>query len=143
MRIAYFLNICIAGLLLTACSHIADDERLIYVKPAPTVRSVLLEDFTGQRCINCPKASEEISALQQQYGEDAIIAVGIHAGPLAMHPDSRFVGLATDTGDEYFDHWHLEYQPVGLIDRSTPMKYSEWSAKIRYTRNFRNLLLWR
>lgn len=130
MRIAYFLNICIAGLLLTACSHIADDERLIYVKPAPTVRSVLLEDFTGQRCINCPKASEEISALQQQYGEDAIIAVGIHAGPLAMHPDSRFVGLATDTGDEYFDHWHLEYQPVGLIDRSTPMKYSEWSAKI-------------
>jgi len=130
MRKAIYLNICIAGLLLAACSHIDNDERLIYVKPALTVRSVLLEDFTGQRCINCPKASEEISALQQQYGEDAIIAVSIHAGPLAMHTDSHFVGLATDLGDAYFDHWNLDYQPVGLIDRSAPMKYSDWSAKI-------------
>ena len=33
-------------LLLMSCSHIDDDARLIYVKPAEAVRSVLIEDFT-------------------------------------------------------------------------------------------------
>lgn len=130
MRIATNFVLGITGLLLTACSHIADDERLIYVKPASSLRSVLLEDFTGQRCVNCPKASDEICALQQQYGEDAVIAVSIHSGPLAFRTNSQFVGLATDIGDEYYDHWNLEYQPVGLIDRSTPMEYTAWGTKI-------------
>ena len=55
--------ICIA-LLLVACSHIDEGDRLIYVKPADVKRRVLLEDFTGQRCINCPKANDEIKSLQ-------------------------------------------------------------------------------
>ena len=60
----YYLFIFI--LFLTACSHIDEDDRLIYVKPAEVSRRVLLEDFTGQRCVNCPKANDEIKALQEQ-----------------------------------------------------------------------------
>ena len=37
---------------LMACSHIDEDERLIYVKPVAASRNVLIEDFTGQRCVN-------------------------------------------------------------------------------------------
>ena len=116
---------------LMSCSHIDEDERLVYVKPAQVVRCVLLEDFTGQRCVNCPKASEEIQKLTAQYGEDAVVAVGIHSGPLGFRTNSRFVGLSTDAGDAYFDHWQLDFQPVGLIDRNGPVEYPAWGTRIR------------
>ena len=52
-------------LLFSACStQIDEDQRLTYVKPAAVGKNVLLVDFTGQRCINCPTASLEIEKLQ-------------------------------------------------------------------------------
>jgi len=131
MRIKAYIVLLIAAVLMAACSHIDEDEQLIYVKPTPVKRSVLLEDFTGQRCINCPVAAQEIAKLHEQYGEDAIIAVSIHSGPLGFHTNSRFVGLSTDVGDNYYAHWNLEYQPVGLIDRGNPAEYTAWSTLIR------------
>lgn len=118
-------------LLLTACSHIDEDDRLIYVKPAEVSRRVLLEDFTGQRCVNCPKANDEIKALQEQYGEFNVIAVGIHSGPLGFYTKGDYVGLSTEVGDEYYKHWALDYQPVGLIDRGAPLEYTAWNTRIR------------
>ena len=118
-------------LTMSACSHIDESDRLIYVKPADVKRRVLLEDFTGQRCVNCPKASDEIKALQEQYGEDHVIAVGIHSGPLGFYTKGDYLGLSTEVGDEYYDHWALEYQPVGLIDRGAPLEYTAWNARIR------------
>lgn len=118
-------------LTMSACSHIDESDRLIYVKPADVKRRVLLEDFTGQRCVNCPKASDEIKALQEQYGEDHVIAVSIHSGPLGFYTKGDYLGLSTEVGDEYYDHWALEYQPVGLIDRGAPLEYTAWNARIR------------
>ena len=118
------------SLFIFSCSHIDEADRLIYVKPAAAQRCVLLEDFTGQRCVNCPKANDEIHALQQQYGADTVIAVAIHSGPLGFHTNAKFVGLSTDTGDEYYDHWNLEYQPVGLVNRGLPTEYTAWNTHI-------------
>ena len=127
LSIFQFFNFSI---LLMSCSHIDEGDRLIYVKPAAAQRCVLLEDFTGQRCVNCPKANDEIHALQEQYGADTVIAVAIHSGPLGFHTNAKFVGLSTDTGDEYYDHWELEYQPVGLVNRGHPIEYTAWDTRI-------------
>ncbi len=129
-HLSFYILLALAIASITACSHISEDERLIYVKPAAVARQVLIEDFTGQRCVNCPNAHDEIAQLQQQYGE-AVIAVSIHAGPLAFYSNARMLGLRTETGDAYYDHWQLEYLPVGLIDRSAPLDYASWSAKVR------------
>ena len=131
MSIKTVITFLLAAVLMTACSHIDEDEQLIYVKPAPVSRCVLLEDFTGQRCVNCPKAAEEIEKIVEQYGEDVVIAVSIHSGPLGFHTNSRFVGLSTDVGDSYFNHWGFDYQPVGLIDRGSPAEFTSWSTLIR------------
>jgi len=131
MNVKTYILTAFVALAMTACSYIEEGDRLIYVKPAEVKRCVLLEDFTGQRCINCPKASDEIKALQEQYGVDNVIAVGIHSGPLGFHSTDKYVGLSTDTGDEYYDHWALDYQPVGLIDRGGPLEYTAWNARIR------------
>ena len=117
--------------MLWGCSHIEEDERLIYVKPVPVNRNVLIEDFTGQRCVNCPNASDEIRRLQEQYGEDAVIAVSIHSGPLGFHTNSSFLGLSTETGDAYYAHWEPEFQPIGMVNRRKLSNYSSWNAQIR------------
>ena len=91
---------------------------------------VLLEDFTGQRCTNCPRATEVIEQLQETYGNN-IVAVGIHGGPLAFAGNAKSVGLKTTTGDEYYNHWNLEYQPVGLVNRHFPVFYTEWAAAVK------------
>ena len=135
MNVKTYILTALATLAFVACSHIDEGDRLIYVEPTvpnnSVSRCVLLEDFTGQRCVNCPKANDEIRALQEQYGADSVIAVAIHSGPLGFHTNAKFVGLSTDTGDEYYNHWGLEYQPVGLVNRGVPTEYTAWNTRIR------------
>lgn len=49
----------------------------------PTVgeKNVLIEEFTGVRCVNCPEGSAEIENLKVLYKN--LIAVSIHAGTFA------------------------------------------------------------
>ncbi|MBR4924733.1 MAG: Omp28 family outer membrane lipoprotein [Prevotella sp.] len=132
-RVKWFLPFYLFALipLFFSCSDISEDERLIYVKPAEVSRCVLIEDYTGQRCINCPNANDEIHRLQEQYGDDAVISVAIHCGPLAFYTNNRFLGLRTETGDEYYDYWKVEYQPIGQVNRTGLLDYTSWNGKIR------------
>ena len=113
-----------------ACDHISEGDELIYVKQKPAQRVVLLEDFTGQKCVNCPFGTEVIDQLLKVYG-DTVVAVGIHSGPLGFKGNTNNVGLATDLGDEYYNHWNLEYQPVGLINRHGAVNYTDWAKVVK------------
>ena len=92
-------------IMLSSCSNIDENDRFIYVPPVAVGRCVLIEDFTGQTCLNCPRAAETIEKLQEQYGADTVIAVAIHSGPLALKPTASVIGLRTDLGDLYYGHW--------------------------------------
>ena len=118
-------------LSLFSCSHIDENERLIYVPMPQAGRCILIEDFTGQRCINCPDATSIVEGLQEEYTADTIIAVAIHSGPLGVMPsEDNPDGLATELGNTYYDHWECQYQPVGLIDRSDGLLDKDiWTAK--------------
>lgn len=131
MNVRYCVILLLAAFAVMACSHISEDEQLIYVKPSSAQRAVLLEDFTGQRCINCPKGTEVIEQLTETYGDSAVIAVGIHSGPLGFAGNAQIKGLATSVGDEYYAHWQLEYQPVGLVNRHGAVNYSEWMRAVQ------------
>lgn len=131
MKIKIYTLLFLSMLMAVACSHIDEGERLIYVKPAAAKRIVLLEDFTGQRCVNCPKGTEVIEQLQQTYGDSVFIAVSIHGGPLGFSGNASQVGLATSMGNEYYSHWHLEYQPVGLVDRHGAVNYTDWAKAVK------------
>lgn len=118
-KLSYILSLGIAA-LMGSCSNIDEADRLVYVAPAEVKRNVLIEDFTGQACVNCPEAAATIEELQEQYGEN-VIAVGIYSGPFG-DPDlgsQKSKTLVTETGKEYWDHWFssTQGQPVGLVNR--------------------------
>ena len=118
--------------LLIGCDEVDKADRLVYVKPAEVSRAVLIEDFTGQRCLNCPNATEEIKHLQEQYGSDKVIAVGIHGGALAVYTNSKVKGLRTTLGDDYNTYWNVEAWPTGLVDRrGKPTTPDQWAGMVR------------
>ena len=124
----------LAMLLLIACDEVSVDERLTYVEPPEVGRAVLIEDFTGQYCVNCPRATEEIERLIEQYGDSVVIAVAIHSGPFSKQK-GEITPLYTEVGDEYFTRWNLSTQPVGLVDRlfsSMPLSYTDWGGGVYY-----------
>ncbi len=121
----------LAFVFVSACSHIDEDEQLIYVAPAEASRAVLIEDFTGQRCVNCPNATATIAELQASYGDSSVIAVAIHSGDFGKNNRGVPLSLYTETGDEYYNYWRLDHQPVGVINRMGPSEYTDWTGLVR------------
>lgn len=135
-----FLGVATAAMAMAAasCSNIDEGDRFIEVNPVnpeEVGRAILIEDFTGQRCVNCPTGTKIINGIVEAYGEDNVIAVGIHSGPLGFAGNSKAVGLMTDTGNEYYTRWDKENkmgQPWVIFNRKTSpdSQYYNWAAQV-------------
>lgn len=125
-----------ATFLLSACNPVAEDDRYEAVAPAEINRVVLIEDFTGQNCINCPAAHEVIELLQEQY-PGAVVAVSIHAGAFGIPVErtnlqTGYIGLMTADGQILNDSWNVDTWPSGVIDRNGgAIGHNEWAAAVR------------
>lgn len=123
-------------LFFTSCDDVKEDDRYIEGPAITAERAVLLEDFTGQNCVNCPEAHEVIKQLQQQYGEDKVIAVSIHSGALSIpvsytNFDAKFVGLMTAEGNAICEAFGINQFPMGVIDNGDPQVYDLWPTSMR------------
>lgn len=132
-RIAVAATAMLALALASCDTQIDEDDRL--VEQSDTVnlkdgKNVLVVDFTGQRCVNCPTANDEIHALQEAYGADRVVAVAMHSGPLGFRTRNGFLGLSTDEGDAYYNQWGIDHQPMGVIDYHGPYNYDLWPGLV-------------
>jgi len=77
--LAYCLTACTENKPIIPC--LSCEGTTTPVNPTTVVKKVLMEEFTGVRCVNCPQAKLEIDNLQSEalFGED-FIAVSYHAG---------------------------------------------------------------
>ncbi|MBL7813985.1 MAG: Omp28-related outer membrane protein [Saprospiraceae bacterium] len=70
--------------LFSACAEIPP------VVPPLGDRKVLVEEFTGVRCVNCPAGAAELENLKSIYG-DRLLVVSIHTGDFAPpYSDSKY-----------------------------------------------------
>jgi len=96
------------------------------------LRNVLIEDFTGHRCKNCPKASKKIEELVTAFGSDRIIGLAIHAGPgnftntTADYPTD----FTTNEGKQIQNFFGTNFLPVGMVNREnwTASGNAHWSG---------------
>ena len=76
-------------LLLSACDEIAPPYKQSGgVVVVTGEQKVLIEDFTGFRCGNCPSAAETADNLYKAY-KGKIIVIGIHSGPTFASPRGK------------------------------------------------------
>lgn len=114
--------------LFSSCDQVDENDRYIEVGQIQVERRVLLEEFTGQHCTNCPEAHAVIEKLEEQYGEDLIV-VSIHAGSFGV--PSPF-GLMQEEGDVYAKRWDITAYPAGVVDRTgSQMTMDSWASAIR------------
>ena len=79
----------------------------------PTGKTVLIKDFTGARCVNCPAAAEHAHNLQHQLDEDHIFILSVHAGFQAQ-PMGNFPNFLTDEGTAWYNNH--DSNPLFTVD---------------------------
>jgi len=107
------------------------------VTPEVPIRKILVEDFTGHLCGNCPRAAENILELKSTYG-DHIIPIAIHVGAYATPISAPFdADYNTAVGDELDSEYGPANAglPAGIINRqafdgSIIQSWQQWSADV-------------
>lgn len=72
-------------------------------EPTGGNKTVLIKDFTGARCVNCPAAAEAAHQLQHLLGEERIFILSVHAGFLAQ-PMGNFPDFLTEEGTIWYNN---------------------------------------
>lgn len=85
-------------------------------------RKVLLEDITGHRCPNCPRAARVAQELKDNVHGDDLVLVAIHAGffanPFPPLGDGQYdTDHRTEAGTAYNTAYGPQSYPIGLISR--------------------------
>jgi hypothetical protein len=109
--------------IMAGCD-IVDEPYLVPVNgggpgPGDEVRKVLLEDYTGQKCPNCPEAAELAHSLQTIYG-DQLIILTVHAGYYSIpSATGEFTAdYRTTEGNDLNSYFGFYAYPSGMVDRT-------------------------
>ena len=103
---------------LGACTENRPDYQLL--GPTDSERSILVEEFSGALCPNCPQGTQELQNLKSIYGSSLII-VTIHAGDFAFQYDNSKFDFTTPEGDELLQFLGnpIGY-PSAVVNRKRP-----------------------
>ena len=104
------------------------------------VKKVLVEDFTGHKCPNCPDAARELDAIHDIYGEQ-IIGMAIHVSAFAKPNHSSQEGYKYDFRTQWGHDWDAFYGisamglPRGMVNRigypdNHRLSKNEWAAEV-------------
>ncbi|MCI5058654.1 MAG: Omp28 family outer membrane lipoprotein [Flavobacteriales bacterium] len=104
-------------------------------------RNILLEEFTGHTCANCPQGAKEAKRLDSSYAGQVIV-LAIHAGTFAepeSNPDGSFVtDFRTATGDAYNTTFAVTSYPTAMVSRlGSPdlLTKGNWEPEIQTIEN--------
>lgn len=90
---------------------------------------VLLEDYTGVKCVNCPAAAEIASNLQAQYGEHLVV-LGVHPKSALQNPAGGFPDFRTDEGNEWNNYFNISAYPTGTVNREAAIGTASWASEV-------------
>ncbi|MCF8218016.1 MAG: Omp28 family outer membrane lipoprotein [Bacteroidales bacterium] len=131
--IIVFLLSALTTFLLSGCDQIEPPykENITY-ESKDTVRNVVLEEFTGHLCVNCPSAGAVLHNMKDIYGENLIV-ISVHAGFFAQTQSAPYdYDFTTAAGEALDNEFGVQSYPIGLVSRinnNGQYKYnvSEWN----------------
>lgn len=117
MRI--FLSFLLMPILFIACDTIDEPYRESgSVDTSKITTKVLLEEYTGFRCGNCPEATEIAHRLKEKYSGKVVI-LSIHAGGYAKPTTAHPYDFRTTIGEELDAFFGMSNagNPCGMVNR--------------------------
>lgn len=80
-------------------------------------RKLLLEEFTGHTCVNCPDGHRRANLLIDKY-QDSIVVIAIHAGVFSQPELPDFpADYRTSVGTAINDAFGVQGYPSGMVNR--------------------------
>ena len=139
-KLSYLIAMAFLMLGFAACDVIEEpykkDNSGNGNEPNPNVvtKRVLLEDYTGVQCPNCPAAGELAIDLQEQYGHDLIV-LSVHAGGMSAPQPGNFPNFLTTDGTTWYTHFGFDSNPIGTVNRKLnggtyAFQSTEWADAI-------------
>lgn len=132
-----------APVIFTACEEFEADEILVPLTARETQDStpitqtqnepaILIEDFTGWNCPNCPDGTSILNNLKETYGERLVVSA-VHQGSFAKpKAENNNLDLRTPYGDELGSKFGLSSWPNAVINRKIgPLGKGDWGTKIQ------------
>jgi hypothetical protein len=104
-----------AGLILKPTTIAKDTSYTTSTIPAPQLKNVLIEEFTGVRCPNCPKGASDLKVIQLANAPRVLIAKA-HVGNFAL-PILNDVDLRCDDATNLYTILGQGGQPSAAVDR--------------------------
>lgn len=123
--------VLLTGSLLSSCDKL-DAPYAVVKNEFDSVNKpfILLEEYTGHKCNNCPLATQKAHQMREFY-KQKIILMSIHAGELA-DPDPKYPqDLKTAVGTELYTNFTVPFVPQGVINRTMyngkyPLSSEQW-----------------
>ncbi len=81
-------------------------------------QNVLIEDYTGHTCVNCPSAAQTAHEIKELC-EERVVIIAVHAGYFAEpKPSGDFTyDFRTEAGNEWNDFFGIISNPNGVVNR--------------------------
>lgn len=120
MKHKLIFGLAAAALAFSACDDIDENDRYIPVdRPEPSDKVVLIEEFTGAMCANCPNGAAAVQQIKQTYG-DQVIAVSLYPSQMPQLTRPTAVDLRTDIATEIFSAYNGVQRglPSAMFDRT-------------------------
>jgi len=102
---------------LNSCDIIKEPYLETESSPDNNIRKVVLEEYTGHQCPNCPAGAALARKLQEFYGDKCII-ISYHSGFYARTSISFPVDYRTTEGSELDAFFKVQFYPSGMVNRA-------------------------
>ena len=91
---------------------------------------VLLEDYTGVRCDNCPEAAEVASQLLE-HNEGHLVVLGVHPKTNLQNPAGGYPDFRTNDGQQWCSTFNISTFPNGLVSRTGGvLGAAQWTSAV-------------
>lgn len=142
MRTTYFfIALAFLAAITTSCDKIEGNPYETLDNPdnpidGDTVKKVVLIDFTGHNCPNCPSGHAEIDMLSNAYGT-RFIPVAVHAGvfarPITSSNPPMPADYRTPFGTAFNNLLSVTTYPIGVVgtvDGTKKATFGQWAEQV-------------
>ncbi|MBD5213080.1 MAG: Omp28 family outer membrane lipoprotein [Bacteroidales bacterium] len=105
-----------ALLALASCDHVEGEDRYRPYEPeiVEADKYLLIEEFTGMRCVNCPRGAETVHSITEAL-DGKVVAVCIHPEGHVFTEPLGGLDLTCSASTEIYNYYHPNF-PAAVFD---------------------------
>ena len=146
-KITYILTLITLAVLLACCDKIEGpylqyDDSVETTVEFPELdrtsiyKKVLVEEFTGHRCQNCPDGHRLLATLLDTYG-DTLVPLCVHAGYFANSNSDFPANFRTEEGTSLYQDFSVGATPRAIFNHSRynglyALEMVKWAPAVAY-----------